>query len=521
MSAHVRIRLLLLLALLLVGAAVLVSAETQRSVAEDGFSAADSAQRRLIGVLDQEDALQDFASRQEPSARERVASGRAAVERELVRTELATEGVRAGERRALAGERQAARRWQAAVEQALAGSAAESADAGERRDVLLDEFRAANTRTQLLLRTQRAEGQRHATAVSASVLFVLVLLLGLPAAVAVERSTRRGSRRTAERDRFAEAMQFARTQDDAYETLRRHLEITLVDSRAVVLNRNNSADRLEARTPLPDGSPLAASLEGAAPDACLAVRRGRLHRRRAGEPELLSCDLCGALGADVTCAPSLVGGEVIGSVLVEHAARPRAGEERHLEDSVAEAAPIVANLRNLEIAEARARTDMLTGLPNKRALDETLKRLVAQTGRSATVLAAVLFDLDHFKLINDRHGHEVGDEVLAAVGAIVPTTLRASDFSGRFGGEEFLVLLPDTGREGAVQAAEKLRAAIAEIELEGQRGQVTASFGVAVLPDDAGAGAELLRVADRALYTAKASGRNRVEIGVRHPASVS
>jgi diguanylate cyclase (GGDEF)-like protein len=126
-------------------------------------------------------------------------------------------------------------------------------------------------------------------------------------------------------------------------------------------------------------------------------------------------------------------------------------------------------------------------------------------------LAAVLFDLDHFKQINDRHGHPKGDEVLASVGATLQATLRESDFVGRYGGEEFIMILPATGREAAVQVADRVREAIANIEVLEEE-NVTASFGVAVFPDDASDAAQLVRNADRALYRAKANGRNRVEV---------
>lgn len=105
-------------------------------------------------------------------------------------------------------------------------------------------------------------------------------------------------------------------------------------------------------------------------------------------------------------------------------------------------------MRNLALAEFRAATDGLTGLPNSRSVRENLKRMVAQSGRTLTPMAVVMFDLDHFKLVNDSHGHGKGDEVLAAVGDVVATTFRASDFVGRYGGEEFLALLPHTDREG-------------------------------------------------------------------------
>ena len=184
---------------------------------------------------------------------------------------------------------------------------------------------------------------------------------------------------------------------------------------------------------------------------------------------------------------------------------------RRVRETVAQSAPVLANLRNLAIAESRALTDVLTGLANKRSIEDTLKRMSAQAGRTLSPLAAVMLDLDHFKQINDLFGHDRGDDVLAAVGSTITQTLRDSDVAGRYGGEEFLLLLPDTNREGALESAERLRAAIGALRVPGENRNVTASLGVAVLPDDAGDGAQLQRRADRALYAAKKSGRNRVE----------
>ena len=179
---------------------------------------------------------------------------------------------------------------------------------------------------------------------------------------------------------------------------------------------------------------------------------------------------------------------------------------------------MLANLRNLAIAELRAATDALTGLPNARACHDTLKRMVAQVGRTMSPLSAVLLDLDHFKQVNDQFGHGAGDDVLAATGAALRSALRESDFAGRYGGEEFLVLLPDTDADGAVNAAEKIRASISRISLPQVSRTIAASLGVATLPDDAGDADTLIRQADRALYAAKAAGRDRVELaGLRGP----
>ena len=132
-------------------------------------------------------------------------------------------------------------------------------------------------------------------------------------------------------------------------------------------------------------------------------------------------------------------------------------------------------------------------------------------------MAAILLDPDHFT-INGRYGHESGDKALAVIGSVFSSTPRAGDFAARFGGEEFLILLPDTDREGAINVAEKLRSEIGRAEVTGIGGPLAASLGVAVLPDDAVESDELLRNADRALHTAKESGRSRVHAFARSAA---
>jgi diguanylate cyclase (GGDEF)-like protein len=138
--------------------------------------------------------------------------------------------------------------------------------------------------------------------------------------------------------------------------------------------------------------------------------------------------------------------------------------------------------------------------------------MVAQTSRTVSPLSAALLDLDHFKRINDAYGHSRGDEVLAAVAMVLRSSVRESDFVGRYGGEEFLLLLPDTGRDQAAIVAEKVRAAVAGLGLSEINQPVTASLGVAAVPDDAADADTLVRAADRALYAAKGNGRNRVEL---------
>jgi diguanylate cyclase (GGDEF)-like protein len=319
---------------------------------------------------------------------------------------------------------------------------------------------------------------------------------------------------------FAESMQLSENEAEAHRMLKRHLERSIENSHVVILNRNNSQNRLEPTTDIGPGSPLAITLEHAVPRSCIAVRQARTYEGVEGEAALLQCSVCGDCAGRSTCTPLLVGGEVIGSVLVSHQQTLNDGEGRRIRDSVVQAAPVLANLRNLGIAQTRASTDSLTGLPNRRSIDANLMRMVALAGRSMEAIAILMLDLDHFKQVNDRYGHGGGDEILAAVGAAIRATVRESDFAGRYGGEEFIVALPNTGLEGAVQVAEALRRVISAISVTSVDQTVTVSVGVAVLPDHAGDAVGLVRSADRALYLAKSLGRDRVETA-QAPATAS
>ncbi len=166
-----------------------------------------------------------------------------------------------------------------------------------------------------------------------------------------------------------------------------------------------------------------------------------------------------------------------------------------------------------DAANKRASTDGLTGLANRRAFDEHLKRLLDATDRFGQPLALILGDIDHFKRINDTWGHEAGDDVLRHVASRLAEGVRTVDVIARYGGEEIAILLPQTSVVGAADLADRLRHAVEAqpVKFKGEEIPVTASFGVASYPDAVPARDGLFRAADRALYQAKRAGRNCVK----------
>jgi diguanylate cyclase (GGDEF)-like protein len=169
------------------------------------------------------------------------------------------------------------------------------------------------------------------------------------------------------------------------------------------------------------------------------------------------------------------------------------------------------------VAQRLASTDELTQLANRRHFDEALRVEVERAERFGDAVAVVVADLDNFKEVNDRHGHDVGDIVLQAFAEVIRANVRDIDVPARYGGEEFTVLLPATEAEGGRQLAERLRTALQELTIgtgDGCLVRITCSFGVAGFPEEPSAAA-LLRAGDQALYRAKAAGKNAVVVARR------
>jgi diguanylate cyclase (GGDEF)-like protein len=502
----------LVAAIATIAAAVWGVGRIQASADDASTRAITAGQQMLIAMLDQETGLRGYINTRDIQFLNPYRTGRTHLETAIADERRYGAG---RDHQLIATQVGLARRWQRLAEEEvasiLAGKPASTEDALQRKGVM-DRFRAANSDFLRHKQADRTSDRRAAQTISIIAILVLGTLFATLSWVLFERPARRDAFRRRRLAIFGDALQIARTEREAFDVLKRHLEGWLEGARAVVMIRNASQNRLEAATGIEATPVLAKQLESAAPESCLAVRLAKPHMRRPGDSGLLVCELCGELPEPSSCVPTIVGGEVIGAAIVQMPQPLDEPHEEDLETSVAQAGPVIANLRNLAIAELRAATDALTGLANNRAVGDTLNRMAAQAGRSKAPLTAIMFDLDHFKRVNDIHGHAKGDEVLATVGAVVQSCVRESDFLGRYGGEEFVALLPDTSREGGAHLAEKLRQAIENLEIPDLDRRLSASFGVATLPGDAITGEQLLRAADRALYAAKNAGRNRVEV---------
>jgi diguanylate cyclase (GGDEF)-like protein len=521
-----RLALALMVPVLLIGGAVFATADIERNAALLGARRAAASEQLLTSMLNQETGARGFFQTREAVFLQPVAQGTA----EFAQSVAELRGLVAGDPRLIHMLDDQVRRaagWHADTEAAIATVGrtghSQTVTAALHAKTVMDEFRAANAAFDAQLVTDNQHGLAVATAIAVGVAAALVIMLVWLGLSLTGRTTRREEAHQRDQSDLRDLLQSSESEEESRALLIRHLVKMFPGARAAVFNRNNSDDRLEVTRDatgeaIPAGSPLAAAnAEQLRPRSCMAVRLSRPYDQRPGDNLVLRCEICGDMRAAAACEPLLVGGQVIGSVLVV-SNRPLDGNRRaRLHESVAQATPILANQRNLSLAETRAASDALTGLPNRRSANETLKRMAAHAGRSVSPLAAILLDLDHFKKLNDRYGHDGGDRALALVGRIINSTIRTSDFAARFGGEEFLVLLPDTDRPGAILVAEKLRSEIENSELPGIS-SITASLGVAVLPADAVEVEELLRKADRALYAAKESGRNRVHSFARSAA---
>jgi len=262
------------------------------------------------------------------------------------------------------------------------------------------------------------------------------------------------------------------------------------------------------------------------PDDCWALRSGRMHYVEGPGSAVLCRHLSGTPTVAHLCVPMVALGDTLGILHVHSnpvnlpgamkAIHPLSVSKRQLVTAVAEQVGLaLANLKLRETLRVLSVRDPLTGLFNRRFMQESLERELRRASRSDKPLGAILLDVDHFKRFNDSFGHEAGDIVLRELGGFLQSQIRGEDIACRIGGEEFLLILPDTALEVTLQRAEKIREDAKRINLQYSGrplSAITLSMGIASIPDHGSTSHVILRSADKALYQAKAQGRDRVVV---------
>ncbi|TAN98812.1 MAG: PAS domain S-box protein [Phormidium sp. SL48-SHIP] len=249
---------------------------------------------------------------------------------------------------------------------------------------------------------------------------------------------------------------------------------------------------------------------------CWGLRRGRVHEVD-DQQEGLRCRHIWQLPEDAKtcCIPLIAQGETLGLLyLSAHPAQVFPANKAQLARTVAEQLGLaIANLNLRTILEQQSIRDALTGLYNRRHFEDRLQQELERSSRTHSPLSLIMLDIDHFKTFNDTYGHNAGDYVLQSISYHLKASLRLCDIVCRYGGEELVIILPDTSLEAAQEIAEGLRQGIAALSLSYEEqllGQVTASFGVASCPNQGASRLALVKASDGALYRAKRQGRNQV-----------
>jgi diguanylate cyclase (GGDEF)-like protein/PAS domain S-box-containing protein len=325
---------------------------------------------------------------------------------------------------------------------------------------------------------------------------------------------------------MSKALQACYNTKDAYVTIGNFAQKLFPNDSGALYMLNEKGDTVS--TAAIWGTIKSSTKESFAPVECRALKSGLLHVAGKTEGEINTCScghLKGPVNDDSICAPMIAQGESLGLIYLQgNPAVSGQPEEvrsflfkakQRLASTVAENVGLaLANIQLREKLRYQATRDPLTNLFNRRFLEETLSLQMFKAKRSGISIGIIMFDIDHFKVFNDTYGHAAGDAMLTALGNFLKANTRASDIACRYGGEEFIMIMPDATAKAAAVRAETLRLGVKELktEYDNKPLSINLSFGVAAFPEHGDNVDMVIRCADSALYKAKESGRNRVEI---------
>ena len=314
---------------------------------------------------------------------------------------------------------------------------------------------------------------------------------------------------------ISDVLQACRTIVEAYTAISTFLKLMFPDVPGGIFLINPAKNIVEAVVTW--GTPPLTSHTSFLPNDCWALRRGRSHFAGLVHGNLQCQHLEQPLPAASLCVPMTAQGEALGMLYLSSLESGTAIEaKQQLAVTVAEHISLaLANIKLREKLESQSIRDPLTGLFNRRYMEESLEREIQRCDRKHQPLGIIMLDVDHFKRFNDTFGHEAGDSVLKELGEFLQKYVRGSDIACRYGGEEFILILPEGSLDTTSKRAEQLREGIKHLHLKYRHeplGQITLSLGVASFPEHGITGQDVIREADAALYRAKREGRDAVRL---------
>ena len=311
--------------------------------------------------------------------------------------------------------------------------------------------------------------------------------------------------------RYGSMLQSCVEPAEALHLTSRMLAALLQGTGGTIYRMRNSQDHAEALAHW--GEHAAGSADMVVPEDCWALRRGQAYTVESGG---LHCAHVAAPADEATtaCVPLAAQGVQLGFIYLSDRDAGFLARMDIVEAAAEQLSMALSNLYLRERLRMQSIREPLTGLFNRRYLEEAMARELSRCARRKLPLSLLILDLDRFKAFNDVHGHAGGDALLSGFGKLLQELSRGEDIACRYGGEEFTLIMPETESETAMQRAEAIRSAVENMRMRhlgAELPKVTVSIGVAAFPGDGEAPEELLRAADEALYRAKRNGRNRVE----------
>lgn len=319
-----------------------------------------------------------------------------------------------------------------------------------------------------------------------------------------------------------ELLQAANSEQDIYTIIKNYIQLLFPNTEGSLFVSNDSLNLIQDVVTWGEG---VRSEHSFGPEMCWGLRLGRIHSGTSLSKELYCQHIMEGDPLNYLCAPLSAGSKALGLIYIQESGEPKyeqeyeklgSSDKQFILSTIAKHSGLaLSNLNHREKLGTQAVYDSLTGLFNRRYMEETLKRELSRVNRKKNPLGLIMADIDHFKHFNDSYGHAAGDALLKKLGSFLKEHVRREDIACRYGGEEFVLIMPESSLENTRRRAEQIREEIKQLRIWHQGSlinSVNVSMGVVVFSEHGNSAETLLESADKALYRAKKQGRDRIEV---------